>query len=174
MKFEREKFKRLVHYIIWHGGQKEWFGATKLNKVLWFSDIRAYALTGKSITGAIYIREKHGPVPKAIMPIRSNLISEGLISVSRLGRVERFATNTKPNTSIFTANEIAIVDWWSEHIASSHTAASISAYSHDYTWSAADMGEEIPMVATFATCLRPPTDEEMCWGRGIAARLALP
>lgn len=174
MKFEREKFKRLVHYVIWHGGRGEWYGATKLNKVLWFSDIRAFALTGKSITGAKYIREKHGPVPKAIMPIRSDLISEGSISVFRINRVEKFIANTKPNISLFDTNEIAIIDWWSEYIDSSHTAASISTYSHDYTWSVANMGEEIPMVATFATCLRAPTDEEMCWGRGIAHRLALP
>jgi hypothetical protein len=70
MVFDRDKFKRLVHYIIWKAGKRDWFGATKLNKVLWFSDTRAYALTGAPITGATYVREQWGPVPKAIMPVR--------------------------------------------------------------------------------------------------------
>ena len=57
MAFDREKFKQLVHYVIWNG-KRDWFGATKLNKVLWFADARAYVLTGRPITGATYIREE--------------------------------------------------------------------------------------------------------------------
>ena len=51
MAFDREKFKQLVHYVIWKAGKRDWFGATKLNKVLWFADARAYVLTGRPITG---------------------------------------------------------------------------------------------------------------------------
>ena len=35
--FDRDKFKRLVHYVIRQAGARDWFGAVKLNKVLWFS-----------------------------------------------------------------------------------------------------------------------------------------
>lgn len=52
--FDREKFKRLVHYVIWRAGNRAWFGAVKLNKVLWFADTEAFAHTGEPITGANY------------------------------------------------------------------------------------------------------------------------
>ena len=51
MTFKREKFKRLVHYIIWKAGKRDWFGAVKLNKVLWFSDTEAFAHTRRTNHG---------------------------------------------------------------------------------------------------------------------------
>ena len=174
MDFDREKFKRLVHYVIWRAGKRDWFGAVKLNKVLWFSDTEAFALTGKPITGARYIREKYGPVPKAIMPVRSELEREGIIRVWREGKVERAIANTGPDMQPFASSEMAIVNWWIDHIATYETAASISEKSHDYTWQIAAMGEELPMTATFARRIREPTKDEMRLGKETAAKLGLP
>lgn len=173
MEFDRDKFKRLVHYVIWKAGKRDWFGATKLNKVLWFSDTQAFALMGKPITGATYTRQQFGPVPKAIMPIRDELQREGAIQVARQGKLNRITALTKPDMQPFTFDETAIVDWWIGHIATYETAASISDKSHDYTWQIAEMGEVIPMVATFATRIREPTDDEMRWGKEVAAKLGL-
>jgi hypothetical protein len=112
MAFKREKFKRLVHYIIWKAGKRDWFGAVKLNKVLWFSDTEAFAHTGEPITGARYIREKYGPVPKAIMPVRSELERDGSIRIWREGKVERAVADVAPDMRQFSSSEMAIVDWW--------------------------------------------------------------
>jgi hypothetical protein len=174
MAFNREKFKRLVHYVIWKAGRRDWFGAIKLNKVLWFSDTEAFAHTGEPITGAKYVREKFGPVPKAIMPVRAELEREGAITVRREGRVEKAVANRAPDMQSFSSSEIAIVDWWIDHIATYETAESISQKSHDYTWQIAAMGEELPMVTTFARRIRAPTEEEMRLARGTAAKLGLP
>ena len=174
MTFDRDKFKRLVHYVIWRAGKRDWFGAVKLNKVLWFSDTRAFALTGKSITGATYTRHQFGPVPKAIMPVRAELEREGTVRFWKQGRTERASAEASPDMTPFTSNEMAIVDYWIEHIATYETANSISEKSHDYTWQIATMGEELPMVATFATRVREPTPDEMRWGKEIAAKLGLP
>jgi len=174
MEFNKQKFKLLVHYVIWKAGKRDWFGATKLNKVLWFSDTKSFALTGEPITGAKYIREKYGPVPKAIMPVRSELVREGLIKVSRQGKLERITAASAPDLRLFTSSEMAIVDWWIDHIATYETAESISEKSHDYTWQIAEMGEELPMTATFATRVREPTEEELKWGKEAAHKLGLP
>lgn len=73
MTFKREKFKRLVHYIIWKAGKRDWFGAVKLNKVLWFSDTEAFAHTGEPITGAKYIPGEIWACPKGLSasPLRA-------------------------------------------------------------------------------------------------------
>ena len=73
-----------------------------------------------------------------------------------------------------TSSEMAIVNWWIDHIATYETAASISEKSHDYTWQIAAMGEELPMSATFATRIREPTKDEMRLGKETAAKLGLP
>lgn len=171
MVFDRDKFKRIVHYVIWKAGKRDWFGATKLNKVLWFSDARAYILTGKSITGASYIREKYGPVPRAMMPARSELEREGLVTVAREGKLERITASSAPNMDLFTTEELKVVDWWIEHIATEHTATTISDESRDYAWEIANMGEEIPMSAIFANRIREkPSEEALQWGKEAAAR----
>jgi hypothetical protein len=97
--FDREKFKSLVHYIIARAGNKPGFGATKLNKVLWFADARLFMLRGKPITGAAYIREKWGPVPQQIMPVRDELVKAGAFSRSKL-RTYRFSArkSCRPST----------------------------------------------------------------------------
>lgn len=175
MAFEREKFKTLVHYVIWRAGNRDWFGAVKLNKVLWFSDTEAFAHTGKSITGATYTRQQFGPVPKPIMPIRSELEREGAIAVARVKKLDRMTPLKKPEglRSLFTDAELAIVDYWIEHIATYETAGTISAKSHDYAWQIASLGETLPMTASLAVRIRAPHGEEMDWAKETATKLGL-
>ena len=160
MQFDRDKFKRLVLYIAWKAGRRDWFGATKLNKVLWFSEARFFVLHGAPITGATYIREKHGPVPKQMMPIRDELERAGEIRVFKEGNLIRITTGTKPDLSTFTREELQIIDYWIEHIDKDHTATSISDESHDYAWDIAKMGEEVPLHAILANRIRDPNERE--------------
>jgi hypothetical protein len=147
MEFDRDKFKRLVHYIAWKAGRRDWFGATKLNKVLWFADARVFVLRGTPITGATYIREKFGPVPRHITLVRAELEREGIIEVIKDDKLVRIVADEKPDMSPFSKDEIQVVDYWIEHIDKDHTAESISDESHDYAWDIAKMGEEIPLYA---------------------------
>lgn len=174
MAHDQEKFKRLVHYVIWRAGKRDWFGATKLNKVLWFADARAYVLTGKPITGARYTRQEYGPCPRAIMPTRDDLVADGAIRIVQEGPLTRFVALVAPDTGIFTADELAAVDWWIDHISRDHTAGSISEASHDYAWEIAAVGEEIPLYACLAVRIEEtPGEDAMRWGREAAARRGL-
>jgi hypothetical protein len=175
--FDKEKFKRLVHYVAWKAGKKAGFGATKLNKVLWFADARAYVLTGKPITGATYIRQKYGPVPREMMPAQAELVREGKIKIIRgPGRYDhtQFLALEPPDSSALSAKEHETVDYWIRHIDEDHTAASISEQSHDYPWEIAKMGEEIPLHACFATRVRDPVGDELEWAKKVAEKLKLP
>ena len=161
MEFDREKFKALVVYVAWKAGRRDWFGATKLNKVLWFAEARAFVLLGKPIAGATYIRQKHGPVPKQFVPIREELARAGQIRVFQEGKLSRITADTKPDMSKFSRDELQIIDHWIEHIDKDHTAQSISDKSHDYGWDIAAMNEEIPLYAVLAERIREPSDEEL-------------
>lgn len=161
MEFDRAKFKRLVHYIVWKVGKHDWFGATKLNKVLWFVDARAYALTGQSITGETYTRGEFGPVPRHIMPVRSELARDRVIKETKEGKLTRIVALKPAQRTWFTTDELQTIDWWAEHIAKDHTAGSISEQSHDYAWEIAKEGEELPLYAYRVARVQEPTDDDV-------------
>lgn len=175
--FDREKFKRLVHYVAWRTQNVPGFGGTKLNKVLWFADARMYMDRKRPITGATYIREKHGPVARDMMKVQRELSQNNVISLIKEPffnrQINRIRANVRPDTSIFEDKELREVDYWIKHISTEHTAESISEHSHDYTWEIAKMGEEIPYYAIYASRLREPTDEEMEWAQNEAERLGI-
>jgi hypothetical protein len=162
--FNADKFQRAIHYIVWKAGNRKGFGATKLNKVLWFSDARMYVLHHKSITGATYIREKHGPVPKQFIAARESLVKSGTIEVWKDGQQTRFRAKSEPDMSSFESNEIKTLNQWIDTIDKDHTATSISDKTHDYGWEIAHEGEEIPLIAILAEKnIRQPNDDELTW-----------
>jgi hypothetical protein len=161
MTIDLEKLKRLIHYVAWKAGARDWFGATKLYKVLWFADARQFVLTKKPITGAVYIREKYGPVPKHAMIARAQLEKEGAIKSAKEGKLTRIVALVAPDVSMFSTDELKTVDYWIEYIDKEHTAKSISEATHDYAWDIAQMGEEIPLYAILANRIREPSEREL-------------
>jgi hypothetical protein len=173
--FDKDKFKTLVLYVIWRTGELRDFGSTKLNKVLWFSDARAFEAFGKAVTGETYIREKFGPVPQHILPTLEELQRDGLIQAWREPffdfEIDRYGAHMPPDTSVFTADELGIIDWWIKHVAEEHTAASISEASHDHAWKIAKLGEVLPYQAFLTRRIRQPTGKELDWVKAAADEL---
>jgi len=168
MAFNHDKFKNLVLYVAWKAGRRDWFGAPKLNKVLWFAEARSFVLHGSPIARATYIRQKHGPVPQQMMPIRKELERAGKIKVFTEGSLIRITTDKKPDLSQLSKAELQIIDYWIEHVDKEHTAASISDESHDYPWDIAKVNEEIPFYAILANRIRKPSDGELEKLRAVA------
>ena len=177
MKFDREKFKSLLHYVIAKAGDKDGFGAVKLYKVLWFSDARAFMLHGEPITGETYIREKFGPLPSHAAGIIHELQSEGTIRVWSdqyfNQQIRRFHSLTNPDRPALTNDQRSIVEYWLRHIADDHTAETISEQSHDYAWEIAQLGEPLPYHAIFASRIRDPKGKELEWAASRARELGL-
>jgi hypothetical protein len=175
--YDRNRLKDLIHYVIGVAGARPHFGATKLYKVAWFSDARAFVLHGRSITGARYIREKHGPIPQEGMVVRQMLVDEGRISQWQDKAFDHMVWHFKaiqpPPANAFTPEEKQIVDWWIDHIDGDHTATSISDESHDYAWEIARMKEPLPFTASLAERIREPTPEEKKRHRTRAKELGL-
>jgi len=166
----------LVHYICARCENPAKLGATKLNKVLWYSDVFAFAETGASITGATYIKRQFGPVPKDIIASRIRLQNSGAIverhaSVYDYNQVQ-FVAVKKPDISKFSATQISLVDGVITAICANHTAASISNLSHDYIWESAQIGEEIPMAAAaFGGNFGEINEDDIAWARNEIDRI---
>lgn len=177
MRTDWAKFKALVHYVIWKCTDPAKLGAVKLNKACWLSDTRAYALHRQPITGATYIREKYGPVPRDVMIARKELVREGRIREWKDDYFNRekfvFRALVPPNLETFTPEQREIIDYAIKYVTEEHTAASISEETHDYVWEIAKMGEVIPYHAIFAARVREPNEEELSWAKSEARRLGL-
>lgn len=177
MKLDRTKLKALVLYVIWRAGRREGFGATKLNKVLWFAEARHYVMYGKAITGETFIRRQFGPVPEHIDETCQELESTNLISrISEKyhgNELKRFVATAPASVDMFSADELSVIDWWIKSIDEEHSAASISEMSHDYAWKIASEGEALPLHAMFAARIRAPLGEELEWAKAEAKRLGL-
>jgi len=168
---DEAKFKELVLYIVTRGADDPAMGATKLNKVLYYSDFLAYAEFGRPITGATYQRLQNGPAPRQLLPIRDQLVETGdavLVSVpAPKGPQDRLYARRSPDLSLFTATEISLVDAVMERLRY-YDASHVSALSHrEIGWRLTAPGETIPYSTVFISSDELP-DEAFTWAQAVA------
>lgn len=142
------KLKELLLFICQRSEGDGPFGATKLNKLLFFCDFTAYRKFGKPITGHRYQRLDNGPAPRALVPIRSQMEEEGAIAIAERdyhGHTQkRVLARRDADLQEFSADEIALVtalidEYWGR------TARQLSDLSHEFRgWQLAEDGEDIP------------------------------
>lgn len=169
-KLDRNKFKALVHYICEKAEDPSCLGAVKLNKVLWYSDSIYFKLHGTSVTGETYVKRQHGPVPRHILPAINDLVAEGKIArgrVDHFGHVKtEFIAIAPASVSLFSADEIQLIDSAFEHVCLNNTARSISEETHGVIWQIAEMGEEIPLSTVLASEEGEVDEDDIAWALG--------
>lgn len=172
---DQSKFDALVHYICAKCDDPSSLGATKLNKILWYSDTGTYLAYGHSITGSSYVKRQFGPVPQDMPASRRRLVASGAIIERQapfFGYAQtQFIALTRPDLSLFSGEEISIVDHVIEVICRNYTATSISSLTHDRVWELAMIGEEIPLCAVLASQPGEITENEISWGTSEMLRL---
>lgn len=165
-----EKFKNLVHYICSKVNDPSKLGSTKLNKILYYSDFIQFQKTGESITGEVYVKRQHGPVPYDILKVEKELISEDKLVKSdkeHFGYIQKqYFSLKEPNLSSFNAEEISLVDELIDLI-TERSAAEISEVSHNHIWEAAKNGQEIPYETAFVNKLGDLTEDDVKWATNL-------
>jgi len=168
MNFDYKKLKGLVHYIYYKADKSD-LGATKLNKILWFSDVASYMQSGEPITGETYLKESYGPVPAHVLKALDDLSQEGKIFIRNAAyfgfRKKEYVTLARPDLSSFTADEISLVDDFIQFVCCGHTARSISELTHNQAWELAQFGEEIPYYSILVGRDLAITQDDMEWAR---------
>ncbi len=135
--FDEGKFRELVLYIAERCQEHPFFGATKLNKILFFSDFIAYDQLGVPITGAEYAALEYGPGPRRWLPIRDDMLIDSEIKILRDGSQQRVLAQRSPDLGRFSPSERGIVDEVIEAL-ENEDAESVSNLSHRFLgWRAA-------------------------------------
>ncbi|WP_052316059.1 Panacea domain-containing protein [Desulfomonile tiedjei] len=149
-----ERLKELVHYICDICKNESAFGATKLNKILWYLDTFAFLKFGKSLSGSTkYVKRQYGPVPQRILTVLEELEAEKAILIEEReyykGIIRNYIVLKAPDEEVFTAEEKELINDMAQTVCR-RTAKEISDLSHNAVWETAKNGEEIPLYAVLA------------------------
>lgn len=171
-KFEAAKFKELMLYAAEKSVGDPTFGATKLNKILFFSDFLYFGLAGHAITGASYQRLKNGPVPTQLPTMAREIeqADDGYFIVRPYFnlRQRRLIAKRPANRLRFSVEELDLINDVIENLESSN-ATDVSNLSHlrSRAWQVAEEGEIIPYTAVFLST-RTATSSDIQRGRELA------
>ena len=171
-----QRFKELVLYICERSANDPKFGATKLNKTLYFGDFLAYAERGAPITGFEYQKLPNGPAPRRMLPIRDEMVKDGTLAIQPVrlvsGRVQERPVNLRSaQLNLFTPEQIALVDAIIEALRDA-TAEEVSELSHRMVgWKVVAQNETIPYETIFVSD-EPLTEADIERGKELAKRLA--
>lgn len=148
--FNSEKFRSLILYIAQKSVEDRWFGAVKLNKILYYCDFTAFLMLRRSITGATYQRLPEGPAPRELLAERQAMLDEGLLTMETVRVISYVQHRLVPTnfdediSQSFSLDELEIIDEVIEEL-SDMTAAEVSNMSHhEIGWIAASNFEDIP------------------------------
>ena len=172
-----KKFKELLLYVSQKCANDPTFGATKLNKILFYADFLAYANLGEPITCFDYQKLRWGPAPRRLMPVQTEMIEQGELALQPVhllgGKIQKRTINLRsPDLSVFTAEEIALVDEVIEALESTRAEA-VSDLSHRLVgWKVVQEGESIPYNTIFLSD-EPLTEAEVARGRELARQFGL-
>jgi Antitoxin SocA-like, Panacea domain len=172
-----EKLEELILYISDYCKDDDSFGVTKLNKVLFLSDIIYYGITGSPITGTSYMHEKRGPVARKFVPAIESLKKDVRIKEEKREYFGKHLRKILPlkgvNASLFKTEELNLVNVIIEEI-KAFSASHISTGTHDFNaWLITENGEEIPYHSIFMLKKVPVDQESMNWAKKELRRLRL-
>jgi len=178
--FYDAKFRELLLYIAQQCRDDVFFGATKLNKQLFFADFLAFRNLGQPITGADYMALEHGPGPRRLLPIRAEMICNGELAIDVRAHQDRIVALREPDKGVFTEDELAIVDDVIEELRDA-TADEVSKFSHRFAGWLAAMKEgnatgrhvSIPYETVFVEQV-PFSPDIIARGRELAAKYDWP
>lgn len=174
----RNKLSELALYVAERSRDQAKFGAIKLNKALFYADLRAFEETGETITGAAYVKKQFGPVPSGMSDLIREMEREGRAEIVKTlmpdGHTQcRLVPLRGPDLSNFTASQLAIVDEL-VHEFRNKSATELSDLTHEWSgWVAARMDEEIPWSAAHVQRPRELHFHELERGRSVAERLGM-
>lgn len=150
---EAKFIELVVHAVNALAGQERGM-ATKLNKILYFSDFAHVRRTGDPITGFDYQKLRQGPAPRAFVPVRDRLVADGTLSIrpitDEFGYTHHiFTASRNADLSVFGDTERETLNAVVTKIISM-SAREVSDLSHeDAGWQMVSLGDSIPYASAY-------------------------
>jgi uncharacterized phage-associated protein len=121
--FAKAKMAAMIEYLTAKGGHVY---KTSLNKLLFYSDLTNYYLSGQGMSGAVYYNRRFGPVADPASSVLSELVNESKVRVEpRMQTLE----SSGVSGDILSDQEKKVLDWVSSTYGKM-SASEISEFSH--------------------------------------------
>jgi Protein of unknown function (DUF4065) len=143
------KLREMMLHIATKERDNPKFGATKLNKILFYSDILWYLRTGVSLTGTVYAKRDHGPAARTLLPAQKSLEREDAAHVEFRPLPFRAQKRLVPHREaqldgLYRVEEVEFVDQVIDALRD-HSAGQAREMTHKLLgWRLADYNEDIP------------------------------
>jgi len=150
-------------------------GEIQLRKAILIIDVLNQSFYGKGLTGTVYIKYPHGPVPdEDSWQVLLSMLREGSIyrKEEPVGTWTKHAHYPKadPDYKSFTEDQIAFIQD-AARFAKKNTAKNLSQITHDDVYNKTPMGKAIPLSSMFTIRIKPPRKLE--WHQKDEIRSAL-
>lgn len=141
------RLREAALYVMRECENLPYFGLTKLNKILWRADFRAFADRRVPVTGRLYQRLKQGPAPVEMRPLLDEMLRDDLIKIDPRPKgsftEQRPIALVVPSLRYFSPDDLSYLDgsimWFREH-----TGRGASKDSHGVAWETRKDGDTMP------------------------------
>jgi uncharacterized phage-associated protein len=162
------RLKELSLYIAEKSMDDLYFGATKLNKILFYAEFHYFAAYALNLTEAKYVHRVKGPVPYEMPIVCDELNRDGsaqIKDVDYLGYTQkRLIPNRPSQIDIFSEKEISFIDAAIEFFRP-FNATQLSNWTHELQpWLVTKDGEEIPRYTVFTFHRLNVSEAAVNWG----------
>ncbi len=143
--FRKLDWGRVVQMAVYMAQHCANLGRTKLNKAMFYADFSCFADTACSMSGLVYAHATHGPIVDQYDVVFGQLVRQGhlLERSASCGPYEAtvFKTGEEFDPSLFTSQELRILERVAEFVNGFGTAKELSDYSHqEKLWMESDDG----------------------------------
>lgn len=140
LKFDKDKLRNLLLYILARCGGKPNVGETVIYKLLYFIDFDSFELRSEPVTGMNYVCLQYGPVPQAkqyVAVIRGMVERNELDIISQVygGMAQKkYVALADPDMSVFKAEELRLVDGVVARLSDLNASQIRDYVHHDVPW----------------------------------------
>ena len=161
--YKLTKLKEAVHFVCKKMAlEPRKLGAVKLQKIVWYFEVKSYLFTRQPATGATFTKGEFGPYSIQIGKAVRELVAEDRLYTDTEdfygNEKARFVGKGSTDASVFSEKEKRWLEEITTDVCENHTAGSISERSHGAIWRMAEYGETIPFAAT-VFIIRHPSAE---------------
>lgn len=152
----REKYEQVILFFLKYFNNAT-MGRTKLVKLLYFLDFGFYERHGRSITGDMYVKYRHGPVPSEVHQVLRDMVRRKVLKGRHAKfhdkRQNRLEPRAEPDMSVFSPEESEML-WHIGRAFENSTAKDVEEISHHETpWIITD---ELDYISYEMATMRSP------------------
>lgn len=177
VRYDETKFIELLLHVAKRLKGDRAGGATKLNKVLFFTEFTHVRRYGAVISGCEFQKLEHGPAPRQLVPVRKRLVASGAAEMCAedfLGREQHRLIPLRPaDLTVFTEEERETIEDVLSQL-SGLNGHQLSELSHDEPgWRLTELGETIPYGAALLGARQVSTPTSRRLSREVAERYGI-